>query len=378
MMAETQFVTFPGPYELQGGQVLPEVTLAYEMYGELSAAKDNLVLVFHALTGSQHASGVNRAVPGIGDRWTDECQIGWWDGFIGPGKALDTDRYAVMCVNYLGGCYGSTGPASINPTTDRPYASTFPFLTLTDIVDSQVRLLDHLGIEVVHGITGGSLGGMMCVIFATRYPQRIRNVLPIAASLSPTSLHVIHNFEQMFAIVTDPEFKGGDYYGGPGPELGLALARMIGHKTFVSLSALRERAREEMMHYEDLGGYQVQHPLESYMLHQGQKFVKRFDANTYLRFMTVWQQFDLVAEVGGADVNELLSRCTDQEWVVFSIDSDVCYYPEEQEDMVAALKKAGVTVRRFTVHSDKGHDAFLIEPWLFKGLLTDALLTNRS
>ncbi len=372
-MSETRFVTFPGPYRLQGGHELPEVTLAYELYGEMSPANDNVVLVFHALTGSQHAAGVSMSVPGVGERWTDECHLGWWDGFIGSGKALDTDRYAVLCVNYLGGCYGSTGPSSINPNTDRPYASAFPFLTLTDIVDSQVRLLDHLGIEVVHAATGGSLGGMMCVILATRYPDRIRKVLPIAAGLTPTSLHVIHNFEQMFAIVTDPEFKGGDYYGGPGPELGLALARMIGHKTFVSLSALRDRARQEMMQYEDLGGYQVQHPLESYMLHQGQKFVKRFDANTYLRFMTVWQQFDLLAEVGGGSIDELLSRCTDQEWLIFSIDSDVCYYPDEQEQMATALKDAGVTVRWFTVHSDKGHDSFLIEPWLFRGLLADAL-----
>jgi homoserine O-acetyltransferase len=203
-------------------------------------------------------------------------------------------------------------------------------------------------------------------------------VIPIAAGLEVTSLQVLYNFEQMFAIITDPEFKGGDFYPGPGPELGLALARMIGHKTFVSLDALRERARNEIVRRENLGGYQVGHPLESYMLHQGQKFVKRFDANTYLRVMTEWQQFDLLAEVGvgGETVVGLLERCQHQRWHVFTIDSDVCFYPDEQEQMVSTLKTAGVPVRRFTIHSDKGHDSFLTEPELYFALLRDALLEH--
>jgi homoserine O-acetyltransferase len=214
---------------------------------------------------------------------------------------------------------------------------------------------------------------MACAVLATRYPDRVGVVIPIAAGLEVTSLQVLHNFEQMFAIVTDPNFNGGDFYDGPSPDLGLALARMIGHKTFVSLDALRQRARDEILQHEDLGGYRVRHPLESYMLHQGQKFVKRFDANTYLRIMEVWQQFDLVAEVGGSSLAELLARCRQQRWMLFTIDSDVCFYPEEQEQMVAALKEAGVPVRRFTVHSDKGHDSFLIEPHLYAALLQDTL-----
>ena len=368
--AETRFHTLDGPFTVQDGDTLPEVTLAYELYGQINDARDNVI---HALTGSQHAAGYNPEVPGLDGRWTEEMHHGWWDGFIGPGKAIDTDRYAVLCVNYLGGCYGSTGPASINPTTGRPYGSSFPKLTLTDIVDSQMRLLDDLGIERLHAVTGGSVGGMACAVLATKYPDRVRIVLPIAAGFETTTLQVLHNFEQMFAIITDPEFKGGDYYGGPGPELGLALARMIGHKTFVSLSALRERARSEIVKGEDLGGYRVGHHLESYMLHQGQKFVKRFDANTYLRIMTLWQQFDLVAEVGGSSLQELLSRCRHQRWMVFTIDSDVCFYPEEQEAMATELKLAGVPVRRYTVHSDKGHDSFLIEPELYAPLLADVL-----
>ncbi len=369
---ETRFHTLEGPIALQKGEALPGVTLAYEQYGELNAEADNAVLVFHALTGSQHAAGWNESVPGLSVEWTDECQVGWWDGFIGPGRALDTNRFAVFCVNYLGGCYGSTGPSSVDPATDRPYGSRFPELTLTDIVDSQMQLMTELGVDKVHAVVGGSVGGLMCVIVATKYPDRVETVIPIAAGLEVTSLQVIHNFEQMFAIVSDPEFKGGDYYGGSGPELGLALARMIGHKTFVSLEAMRNRARDEVVRHEDLGGYAVGHALESYMLHQGQKFVRRFDANTYLRAMEVWQRFDLAEQVG-APVAELLERCRDQRWLVFTIDSDVCFYPDEQQSMVASLNRAGVQVSWFTVHSDKGHDSFLIEPWLYHALLRDAL-----
>jgi len=370
---ETRFHTLEGPIELQKGGVLPEVTLAYEQYGEISPAGDNVILLFHALTGSQHAAGWNEFVPDLAVGWTDECHLGWWDGFIGPGRALDTDRYAVICANYLGGCYGSTGPSSIDPTTGNRYASRFPEITLTDIVDTQMRLMSDLGVERLHAVIGGSVGGMMCVVAATRYPDRVRNVVPMAAGLTTSSLQVIHNFEQMFAIVSDPEFKGGDYYGGPGPEVGLAHARMIGHKTFVSLEAMRRRARDEVIRNEDLGGYDVGHPLESYMLHQGQKFVRRFDANTYLRVMEVWQRFDLEAEVGGS-TSELLERCHGQDWLVLTIDSDVCFYPDEQQTMVEELSAADVPVRWFTVHSDKGHDSFLIEPWLYEALLRDHLL----
>ncbi len=368
----TRFCDLPGPFTLQSGEALAQVRLAYEIYGEISPARDNVILVFHALTGSQHAAGINTSVPEAGDLWTDEMAEGWWSGFIGPGKALDTDRFAVLCVNYLGGCYGSTGPRSLNPSTGSPYGSSFPDVTLTDVVDSQVRLADELGIEKFHAVVGGSVGGLMCAVLATRYPERVEMVIPIAAGLEVTSLQVLHNFEQMFAIVTDPAFKGGDYYPGPGPELGLSLARMIGHKTFVSLDALRERARDEIVEHEDLGGYRVGHTLESYMLHQAQKFTRRFDANTYLRIMTLWQQFDLAREVG-APVEELLARCRDQRWMVFTIDSDVCFYPDEQEQMVGSLMSADVPVRRFTVHSNKGHDSFLVEPHLYTALLRSAL-----
>jgi len=366
---ETQFFSYGGgnePVRLQSGETLEGVTLAYETYGELNSARDNAILVFHALSGSQHAAGYNPGVPGVDSLWTGECELGWWDRFIGPGKAFNTDRFFVICVNYLGGCYGSTGPGSTNPATGAPYGSAFPELSLSDIVDSQVRLLDHLGIENLHAVTGGSLGGMMCLSFSTRYPERVKIVAPIATSLYATTLHRIHNFEQIYAIEQDPHFKGGDYYGGRRPNRGLALARMIAHKTYVSLYTREDRARDEVSQPKDgFRRYRFTHPIESYMLHHGNKFVKRFDANSYLRIAVAWLRFDLLREAGASDFRSLLSACRHQRYMVFSIDSDVCFYPEEQREMVRELTAAEVPCRHITVHSEKGHDAFLLEPHLF-------------
>lgn len=371
-VVETQFLTFEDGVPLEHGGRLAPCTLAYEQYGELDEDKSNAVLVFHALTGSQHAAGRNEGVPGV--RWTDEVKIGWWDAFIGPGKALDTNEFAVICVNYVGGCYGSTGPSTPDPATGRPYGSGFPRVSLADVVDSQVMLLDRLGIARLHAVIGGSVGGLMALSLATRYPDRVNIVIPIAAGLGVTALQRIHNFEQSLAIENDPLFNGGDYYDGEPPNRGLALARMVGHKTFVSLQAMEERARSEVVDRGETGGYvQITNPLESYMWHQGTKFVERFDANSYLRIMEMWQTFDLVEQSDADDLQSLLRRCRGQRFMVFSIDSDVCFYPEEQEELAAALKAAGVPVRRVTVHSDRGHDAFLLEPELFAPHLRDTL-----
>lgn len=371
----TRFFTFGGDgdvFEFASGETMAPITLAYEIYGDLNEAQDNAILLFHALTGSHHAAGYNPRIDEVGDLWTEETHLGWWNDFIGPGRALNTDKFAVICVNYVGGCYGSTGPASINPVTSKPYGSSFPEVTVGDVVSSQVRLLDHLGIRRLHAVVGGSVGGMMCLWFSTHYPERVRFVVPIAAGLRATPLHVIYNFEQINAIMNDPNFNSGDFYEGPRPDAGLSLARMIGHKTFVSLAAMEERARGEVLSVAD---DRVRNPLESYMWHQGQKFVQRFDANTYLRTMLMWQEFDLyrLAEREGSTVIEMLSRCEDHEYLVFSIDSDVCFYPEEQHELMMELKAAGVPARRITVHSEKGHDSFLLEPELFTPHLRDRL-----
>lgn len=354
------------PLRLRCGAKLSRFTLAYEICGQINADASNVILLFHAMTGSQHAAGMNRRVPGIGDRWTPELHEGWWDAFVGPGKALDTRRFAVVCANYLGGCYGSTGPASINPGTGHPYGPHFPPLRMSDIVDSQMLLLDHLGVRTVHAAIGASLGGYLCLSMATRYPDRVRAVVPIGAGAEITVHQRILNFEQITAIEADPHFRGGDYYDGPSPDSGLALARRIAHKTFISPDALRERARGEVVSsHPPFGWYEMNHPVESYMLHQGTKFVRRFDANTYLRILDAWQWFDLVAEGRSKNFETLFRRCRGQQFLIFSMDSDAMFPAVEQSKLVQWLKHAGVHAMWITVHTEKGHDSFLLEPRLY-------------
>jgi homoserine O-acetyltransferase len=354
------------PLVLRVGRPLSRFTLAYEMYGRMNAEKSNVILLYHAMTGSQHAAGHNTEVPGLDGRWTEEVHEGWWDGFIGPGKAFDTREFCILCANYLGGCYGSTGPASINSDTGAYWGPSFPVLRMSDIVDSQMNLLDHLGVKKLHAVAGASIGGFLSLLTATRYPDRVRIVLPIGTGVETTIYQRIINFEQVTAIEADPNFRGGDYYDGPRPHLGLALARRIAHKTFVSLDTLRARARTEIVsHRPPYGWYEMNHPVESYMLHQGDKFVHRFDANTYLRILDAWQWFDLVAEAGARDFKDLFRRCRDQEFLVFSIDSDLSFPLPEQAKLVRLLKRSRVPVMWITVHSEKGHDAFLLEPRLF-------------
>lgn len=368
------FGSVADPFVTYAGEHLDEVTVAYETYGSLNAEHTNAILVFHALTGSQHAGGYCPAVEGVGPRWTEECQSGWWDGFVGPGKAINTDRFFVICANYLGGCYGSTGPSSIEPATGKPYGSRFPRITFADIIDTQVRLLEHLGVEKLHAVVGASTGGLLTMSLATRYPEMVDIVIPIASGTRVTALQTIQNFEQITAIENDPNFRGGDYYETEPPISGLKLARMIGHKTFVSLGAMKERARRETIdRSEGPGSYRIADAMESYMWHQGAKFISRFDANSYLRITEAWQHFDLAAEAGAETEAELFTRCKHQRYMLFSIDSDVCFYPEEQADLALYLKEADVPHRRITVHSEKGHDSFLLEPALFAPHLIDTL-----
>jgi len=229
-----------------------------------------------------------------------------------------------------------------------------------------MRLVESFGVKRLAAAIGGSLGGMLALTLATRYPQKVRNVVPIACGPEVSILQRIHNFEQIYSIEEDPHFNGGDYYEGPRPNKGLALARMIAHKTYVSLQMMENRAREEVVgQEEDFRMYRMTHSVESYLLHQGHKFVERFDANTYLRIMEAWQRFDLPRDTGAEDLKGAFSRCSGQRFMVFSIDSDVCSYPEEQMELVQVLKQCRIPVQHITVHSEKGHDAFLLEPELF-------------
>jgi homoserine O-acetyltransferase len=381
MSTTCQFYHHRAPFTLRSGETLPGFTLAYETYGRLNAEKSNVVLLFHALSGSQHAAGFCGEVPGTEDRWTEDCQTGWWSDFIGVGKALDTSKWFVVCANFLGGCYGTTGPSSLNPVTGKPYGAAFPHVSICDVVQSQVLLLEHLGIQKVHAVIGVSTGGLMAINFATLFPDRVKVVIPLATGGRTTVLNRLIIFEQILAIENDPNFNGGDYYDGPPPTYGLALARMISHKTFVHLDEIEKRARRDVKQPdENLRWYRLRDSVESYILHQGTKFVRRFDANTYLRICEMWSSFDPVREAGVADWHALLKPCMlqGQHWLIFSIDSDFCFYPEEQTALVHHLREHAVDVMHITVHSLKGHDSFLLEPLLYTPHLVYALEAPRS
>lgn len=374
------------PFRLHNGEELADCHIAYKTWGTLNEARDNAILLFHALSGSHHAAGNDavgpRGLPGqwpyLDELWTKDCQSGWWDAFIGPGKALDTRRHFVVCCNYLGGCYGSTGPASLEPGTaspewpaGKPYGRRFPFPSIGDVVDSQVAVLDHLGIRTVKAAIGNSLGGFCVLNFAARYADRVKLVVCVASGARATVLSKAMNFEQIYAIAEDSRFRGGDYYTPSADEdtlpwRGLALARMIAHKSFVSLRYLENRVSREIIQPTDLlSGYQLEHQVESYLLHKGRAFVQRFDANAYLRIVNMWQSFDLPGELGAGDLRKALEPCRDQRWLVMSIDSDVCFHPYEQLELVKTLKALNIEHQYLTVHSEKGHDSFLLEPDLF-------------
>lgn len=370
---ETQFLTYDS-LTLRTGETLGPVTLAYETYGTLNETADNAILLFHALTGSQHAAGFNPDIPGVGKLWNEECQTGWWGDFIGPGKALDTDRFFVVCANYIGGCYGSTGPSSINPETGKPYGGSFPRIHFGDIVDSQIPLIEHLGIKKLYAVVGASLGGNLTLNFAVRYPERVNRVIPIACGLRATTLTRAHNLEQILAIENDPNFCNGNYYDGVPPVRGLALARMISHKTFVSLHVIEERAHDRLEQEQDeFSWYKIRSPLESFMLHQGRKLIRRFDANSYIQLIAAWSDYDLLANAGAADYAALFAPCRHQKYLVISIDDDVCFYPDEQEEIRNRLLANGIDCSWHNVPSDKGHDSFLLEPDLYTNAIRTAL-----
>jgi homoserine O-acetyltransferase/O-succinyltransferase len=373
MPAETRTLFFETaspdePLRLRDGGMLPGVRIAYETWGELNAEKNNAILLFHALSGSHHAAGINPGIEGVGDLWQPELHAGWWEDMLGPGKALDTEKYFVICANYLGGCYGSTGPASINPATGEPWGSAFPAVTAADQVEVMARLLDNMEIETLNAVVGPSVGGLVALTFATRFPKRVRNVISIASGFKTTVLNRLILFEQILAIENDPYFSGGDYYDSEPPLYGLALARMISHKTFVHLDAIERRARQDVVQADDvLAWYRVRDQFQSYMLHQGKKFVRRFDANTYLRIIDMWSRYDATQEGDAETPADLFERAREagQRWLVFSIDSDFCFYPEEQSELVKHLETAKADVMHIIVHSDKGHDSFLLEPNLY-------------
>jgi homoserine O-acetyltransferase len=345
-----QTAHFSEPLTLTCGAVLPAYDLVFETYGTLNADKSNAVLICHALSGTHHVAGKYSE---------DDKYPGWWDNMIGPGKPLDTNRFFVIGVNNLGGCNGSTGPKTINPATGKPWGSAFPVVTVHDWVASQARLADHLGIESFAAIIGGSLGGMQALQWTLTYPDRVKNALVIAAAPNLTAQNMAFNEVARQAIITDPEFYGGDYYAhGVVPRRGLRIARMLGHITYLSDDAMGAKFGRKMKHDELKYSFDVEFEMESYLRYQGDKFAEAFDANTYLRMTRALDYFDPAAEFGG-DLSAALAKAK-ADFLVVSFTSDWRFSTGRSREIVKALLDNELTVSYAELTAAHGHDAFLM------------------
>ncbi len=355
-----------GSFTFDSGDTLPNMVLAYETYGSLNADKSNAILLFHALTGSHHAHGLNTELPEAGSFWKAENHEGWWDRMIGPGKPLDTERYFIICANFLGSCYGSSGPTSIAPDGE-PWGSRFPLVTANDQARAQIQLLDHFGIERF-AIVGPSIGGMLSLAFTSLYPQRVRSVIIIGAACAPPIDHKLSVFEQVLAIELDEKYRAGRYPLADPPKRGLALARIICHKLFVYQRGLEKRARKGISDRKGmLSWYEPLRNTESYMLHQGTKFALRFDANAYIRIVNMWGSFDLPALAGKADLDAAFRVYAEHNipFMLFSISTDCCFSPRAISAFHRRLVNNGVKADYQCIRSLKGHDSFLLEPDLY-------------
>ncbi len=351
------------PLRLDCGVELAPVTIAYQTYGELNPERSNAILVCHALSGDQFVSGTH---PVTGRR-------GWWHALVGPGRVLDTDRYFLICANVLGGCMGTTGPREINSATGKPWGLTFPVITIADMVRLQVRLLDHLGIEKLFCAIGGSMGGMQVLELAARYPDRIFSAVPVATAARHSAQNIAFNEVGRQAIIADPEWSGGDYLAlGRNPHRGLAVARMAAHITYLSESALQARFGRSLQGRDHFTyGFDADFQVESYLRHQGNIFVERFDANSYLYITRAMDYFDLAADHGGSLANAF--RGTPVRFCVVSFTSDWLFPTRESRAIVHALNAVAANVSFVEVESQKGHDAFLLDEPEFHATLTGYL-----
>ncbi|HYD55426.1 MAG TPA: homoserine O-acetyltransferase [Burkholderiales bacterium] len=346
-----QKAAFDTPLKLRGGGTLPAYEIAYETYGTLNAARSNAVLVCHALNASHHVAGFYESEP---------TNVGWWDNLVGPGKPLDTRRFFVVGSNYLGSCFGSTGPASTNPATGKPWGADFPVVTVEDWVEAQARLADRLGIERFAAVIGGSLGAMQAMQWALSYPERVRHSIVVASAPKLSAQNIAFNEVARQAIMTDPDFHGGHYYEkGVVPARGLRIARMIGHITYLSNDAMMEKFGR-MLRRQALGfDFDVDFEVESYLRYQGDKFSSYFDANTYLRITKALDYFDPAADFGG-DLSAALARAK-AAFLVVSFKSDWRFSPERSREIVRALLDERKIVSYLEIDAPGGHDAFLLE-----------------
>jgi homoserine O-acetyltransferase/O-succinyltransferase len=372
-IVEKKYYTFahpPNEMRLESGKILGPITLAYETYGTMNKDKSNVILVLHALTGDSHVAGYYNK---------EDDKPGWWDIMVGPGKGIDTNKYFVVCSNVIGSCMGSTGPDSINPETDRPYGLQFPVITIGDMVKAQKALIDHLGIEKILSVVGGSMGGMQVLEWSVKYPDMIVSAIPLATTTRHSALAIAFNEVARQAIMADPNWNKGDYYGEKKPDLGLAVARMIGHITYLSDESMRTKFGRRLQNKSDLsfdfgGDFQV----ESYLHYQGGKFVERFDANSFLFITKAADYFDLEKHHGGGSAVQAFFKASAR-FLLVSFTSDWLYPTYQSKAMVKAMKKNALDVSFCEIEAQFGHDAFLLPnerlSSLIKGFLENVYQT---
>jgi homoserine O-acetyltransferase len=349
-LVETQYYTFARPpheFLLENGQKLGPVTLAYETYGRLNSARSNAILILHALTGDAHLAGFHS-----GDK-----AAGWWDKMVGPGKAFDTDKYFVICSNVLGGCKGSTGPASVNPSSGKPYGLDFPVITIGDMVGAQMHLIEHLGIAKLLAVSGGSMGGLQALEWMYSHPEKICSVIPISTAMRHSPQQIAFNEVGRQAIMADPCWNEGDYYGRVPPARGLAVARMVGHITYMSDTSMAEKFGRRLKDDRKAFKFTADFEVEGYLQYRGSSFVERFDANTYLYITKAMDFFDATR---GQKPQELLQG-KDVKILVIAFKSDWLYPLHQSQEIVRACKLAGLDTTFCEIKSNYGHDAFLLE-----------------
>jgi len=364
-LVERQCFTFAEdePMPLDSGEELSPITLAYETYGRLNEDRSNAILIVHALSGDAHAAGYHSEL----DR-----NLGWWDDCIGPGKAFDTGKYFVICSNVLGGCQGSTGPSSIDPQTGRPYGLKFPVITIADMVRAQRHLIDHLGIDKLLAVAGGSMGGMQVLQWAVSYPARVRAALPLATTASHSPMLIAFSEVGRQAIYADPNWNGGDYYAGSAPNAGLAVARMVGHITYLSEESMHQKFSRRLEKREYFGyDFETDFAIESYLRYNGNRFTERFDANTYLYVTKAMDYFDLSR--GRRNLAEAFAPSAGITYLVVSFTSDWLYPAYHSKEIVSALTAVGADVTYCNLQSSWGHDAFLLEVDTMTRLISDFL-----
>lgn len=345
-IVETQYYTFPA-LELENREILAPVTLAYETYGKLNIEKTNAVLILHALTGDAHAAGFHRG----------NKHPGWWDNMIGPGKAFDTERYFVICSNVIGGCKGSTGPSSKNPETGKPYGLTFPLVSIADMVNAQVRLIDHLGVDRLLCVAGGSMGGMQVLQWVTSRPERIRSAIPIATATVHSPQQIAFNEVGRQAIMADPNWNEGNYYGHRLPMKGLSVARMVGHITYMSDESMKAKFGRRAKSGNKPSKFDAEFEVEGYLQYRGDNFIKRFDPNSYLYITKAIDNFDLSNGNGFSHVLQGLQTS----FLIIAFKSDWLYPAYQSQEIARACKRAGVDTVYCELNSTYGHDAFLVE-----------------